>query len=291
MANCLSSQLCQTVLSKGIKDSCDNPMFSGIKEGGVIINFNDIESVVRDANNRCIIRDIVLKAGAVAYPFINQRNNPFTGTNTAANVNELRNDFTRTVSGFVPMDGAETSKKILTPMANGRFVVILENDYVNDLGDNQYQVYGIDKGLRISTLQQTKYENNDYWIVELQEANVPDASVWFKKENCTEIVQTATTVTPDADGWFVDENSVSVPKTAEVTNLGACEINGTSYGQCYLVEWSAAGVEYHYNYTTAGATYPFQPGQSIEIQPTSTRCEDQTCEAIQAMLGDESEGE
>lgn len=190
MANCLSAMLCGSQLVRDIVEDCDNPIFSGINPTGVIINFDDIASVVRDAQNPHIIRSIVLATGKRGYKFVQERNNPFTGTNTAANVNDFRNDFTATVAGFIPLDGAEPARDIITPMANGRYVVIVNNQWLHkDSGgniDNEWQVYGIDKGLRMSSLQQTRYENNDAWMVELQEANVPHSATFLISATCTD---------------------------------------------------------------------------------------------------------
>ena len=190
MAQCLSSYICNSNITNDIQGDCENPMFAGIEEAGVIINYSDIESYTRDPNNPHIINNIVLAQGAQAYKFINQRNNPFTGTNTTVNVGDYRNDFTATVAGFIPLDGAEPAKEIITPMANGRFVVILQNQWhhtdSNNTVDNEFQIYGIDKGLRVSTLTQTRYENNDYWLVELQETNIPRSSTFYVNSSSVE---------------------------------------------------------------------------------------------------------
>jgi hypothetical protein len=160
-----------------INDSCDNPMFSGMDSRAIIFNYNDLKKLasdVEEGNNR-IIKKFTFNTGTNPYYIINARTNPYTGTNTAVEVGDYRNTFTRTVSLFVPMDGAAASQAILDPLANGRFVVVLHNNFVNDLGDNEYQVYGYDRGLVVSSMTQTKYENNDYWVVELQEAGVPNS--------------------------------------------------------------------------------------------------------------------
>lgn len=177
MAECLSQYLCNQLIMDNINDSCDNPMFSGMDSRAIIFNYNDLKKLasdVEEGNNR-IIKKFTFNTGTNPYYIINARTNPYTGTNTAVEVGDYRNTFTRTVSLFVPMDGAAASQAILDPLANGRFVVVLHNNFVNDLGDNEYQVYGYDRGLVVSSMTQTKYENNDYWVVELQEAGVPNS--------------------------------------------------------------------------------------------------------------------
>lgn len=185
MAECLSQYLCNQLIMDNINDSCDNPMFSGMDEGAYIFNYNDINKGACELNvdNPRTIENIVLNDNTRGFYVINARTNPYTGTNTTIEVGDYRNTFTRTVSLFVPMDGAGASKEILDPLANGRFVVILRNQFVNDRDDNEYQVYGFDRGLKVSSMTQTKYENNDYWVVELQETGVPNSGRFFQHYN------------------------------------------------------------------------------------------------------------
>lgn len=193
MIDCLNQYLCNATLQACIEDSCDNPMFSGMKERAFIINKSDINTVATDPNNPNIITDITFNSGVTNPVFvaINARNNPFTGTNIAVEVGDYRNTFTRTVSLFVPMDGGAVIDTIINPLANGKFVVVLQNEYVNSNQDNEYPIFGIDKGLKVSSLTQTKYENNDYWVVELQETGVPSAAKFFVYAGQTEDVTAA----------------------------------------------------------------------------------------------------
>lgn len=182
MQDCLSDYLCGATLVSCIEDSCDNPMFSGMNARAFIINKNDIEDYATSAGNKNLITDIYFKSSISnpVYVVVNARNNPYTGTNTSVEIGDYRNTFTRTVSLYVPMDGADVIRDIINPLASGKFVVVLQNDYVNSNQDNEFPIIGIDKGLVVSSLVQTKYENNDYWIVELQETGVPSANKFFR---------------------------------------------------------------------------------------------------------------
>lgn len=175
---CLSSYLCNKSLLDNIKEDCESPMYSGIDERAIIFNFSDIDrtKVRYDEDNKRIVTNLgVSKVNFM----INARQNPFNGTNTTVEVGDYRNTFTRTVSLFVPMDGAYASKSVLDPLSNGKFVVILKNSFINGNEDNEYQIYGFDKGLVVSSMTQTKYENNDYWVVELQEAGVMNSGMFL----------------------------------------------------------------------------------------------------------------
>lgn len=204
--NCLSIDLCGNELMQHIVEECDNPIFSGIDAAGVIINYDDVDSIVRDASNKHIITSIVLKSGKHAWRFVQERNNPFTGTNTAAEVGDFRNTFTATVAGFIPFDGAEPSRNVITPMANGRYIVIVRNQWQhtdsNGDVDNEWQVYGSDKGLKMSSLQQTRYENNDAWMIEMQEQGVSRASTFFMPQTCAAVPDPASGDATFANGAF-----------------------------------------------------------------------------------------
>lgn len=195
---CLSSYLCNQTLLDNIKESCENPMFSGMDNRAVILNYNSIDKkkVVFDSENSHIVRSLGVSS---ALFIVNARQNPFTGTNTTVEVGDYKNTFTKTVSLYIPMDGANASKSVLDPMSNGKFVVILKNNWVNDLKDNEYQIYGLDKGLVVSSMTQTKYENNDYWLVELQESGVMNSGRFLDYDG------KVTDTRADVEVHFVDE--------------------------------------------------------------------------------------
>lgn len=216
--NCLSSYLCNSLLADSIKDNCENPMFSGIDARALIFNYDELvkSSSDLDENNPRIINKFTFVSGAAPYFVINARTNPFTGTSTSVEVGDLRNTFTRTVALYIPMDGAEASRNILDPMANGRFVVVMRNNYVNDLQDNEFQVYGYDKGLVVSSMTQTKYENNDYWMVELQEAGVPNSGR-FLQHNVETLVTTGALATASLENPLQDRTyQLKAPMAGEL---------------------------------------------------------------------------
>lgn len=212
--NCITQNICEQAILMNITDGdCDHQMFSGIEQTALIINKADIKSVTTDSTNPRIVKEINLATGKTGFGVINARNNPYQGTNTTVEVGDYKNTFTRTVSLFVPMDGAEASQKVLDPLANGKFVVVMENQYHNAKEDNVYQIYGIDKGLVVSSMTQTKYENNDYWVIELQETGVPNSGRFLIHEETTNIPNAMGNLTFN-DGYYTgnvtDGNTFSV---------------------------------------------------------------------------------
>lgn len=276
--NCLSIDLCGNELMQHIVEECDNPIFSGIDAAGVIINYDDIDSIVRDASNKHIITSIILKSGKHAWRFVQERNNPFTGTNTAAEVGDFRNAFTATVAGFIPFDGAEPSRNVITPMANGRYVVIVRNQWQhtdsNGDVDNEWQVYGSDKGLKMSSLQQTRYENNDAWMIEMQEQGISRASTFFIPQTCAAVTDTSSI----SDATFTDGaftgSIVAGSETLTYDNATATPLGGDRYS-LPAKEGSDGAI---YNVTirkNAGAV----------MLESVTRCEvADACNAVQSLI-------
>lgn len=231
--DCLSANLCNVNLQNDILEDCDNPIFSGMNATAIIINKNDIKSVVRDVDNRRIIRSITFNSYKHAYRLVNFRQNPFTGTKTELEVNDTRNTFTRTFSAVIPTDGWNASKEIIDPLANGKFVVLVKNDWehVTTAGyvDNKWQVYGIDRGLTASSLSQTKYENNDAWLVELTETAVSNSGVFF--QHLTPVnTQPTVSLELDSDTSFL-KITIDSGETRKVSNITEFVAGDTAMGE------------------------------------------------------------
>ena len=257
--NCITQNICEQAILMNIADGdCDHQMFSGIEQTALIINKADIKSVTTDPSNTRIVTEINLATGKKGFGIINARNNPYQGTNTTVEVGDYKNTFTRTVSLFVPMDGAEASQKVLDPLANGKFVVIMENQYHNANEDNVYQIYGIDKGLVVSSMTQTKYENNDYWVVELQEAGVPNSGRFLIHEE-TIPYYSATGQLTVTDGVFsgditvmVDADDAGTTIHVEVRSEDIKRINPEDPTQGFYFYTVVDGVHYRFADLTGG---------------------------------------
>lgn len=248
---------------------CEHQMFSGIEQRAIIINKADIKSVDTDMRNPRIVTKINFRDNKNAYGIINARNNPYQGTNTTVEVGDYKNTFTRTVSLFVPMDGAEASQKVLDPLANGKFVVIMQNQYVNEIGDNEFQIYGIDKGLVVSSMTQTKYENNDYWVVELQESGVPNSGRFLIHEEEKTLENASGMLENNGEGMFTGSF------TYEVQNAGVTEtvtVDGISVPINSWTEYDEANHYYYVDVVKDGVTYRLymRTGETVSEQYTIT---------------------
>lgn len=182
--------VCDNFIKQGISPSCDDPLVQGVEQRGVIINRDDIDfsAAVFNATRKNVIETIALKSGKKAYEVVVMGSTPFTGTNTALATGTYRNTFTNTVSIVILDNGPDVCENVIDGLANGEFVVILENKFKGlqkeeNPGDPAFQVYGWYQGLRSSEMTNDKYseDTDGGWAVSLQETRAPKSGVFLFK--------------------------------------------------------------------------------------------------------------
>lgn len=184
--------LCDDLISKDITINCNDPFASGIEAEGVIINRSDIDFSASEINadRKNVIDSIVLKTGKKAFKVVQLGNNPFTGTNVSLVVGTYRNTFTNTVNLVVMDNDPDVCSKIIDGIANGTYVVILENVYKGknkkeNPGDAAFQVFGWYQGLRANEITNEKYseDTDGGWLVSLQETKAPKSGLFLYKNS------------------------------------------------------------------------------------------------------------
>lgn len=169
--------LCEYLISNDITTNCSNPIYAGLEPLGYIINRADIKSVV-EADG--IVSSLVLETGKKAFRIQQMGQQPFNGTSSEMQEGDVMNTFNKVV-GFIILDNGPTiAEDVIRPMANGEFVIIIENKYRVDASKNAFEIIGLDKGAKATAITQNKYENNAGWQCELTESETPNASkfVW-----------------------------------------------------------------------------------------------------------------
>ena len=113
---------------------------------------------------------------------------PFTGTNTTLATGTYRNTFTNTVNMVVLANDPDVCNDIIDGLANGDFVVVLENkakglNKTENPGDSAFQVYGYYQGLKAAEIGNDKYseETEGGWNISLQETKVPKSALFLYK--------------------------------------------------------------------------------------------------------------
>jgi len=183
------SNLCEKLLNSCISADCANPLFAGVDAEALIANFSDIDTVTYDTQNPSIISGITMKTvggtgtnpvSACFYSVQQLGNQPYSGSQTEFVEGTYGNRVNHTIQLAVVDNGPEITENIIDKLLNGKFVVILKNDYKHSNGDNKYSVYGISKGLKCTGLTRELYgDNESAWVVTLQEQNAPKSGLFF----------------------------------------------------------------------------------------------------------------
>lgn len=181
---------CDYLIKQDIMPSCSDPIVGGLEQRGIIINRGDIDfgTTTFNATRSNVIETLALKPTKKAYQVVMYGSTPFTGTNTALEVGTYRNTFTNIVSLVVLDNGPDVCANVIDGLANGEYVVILENKYKannkdENKGDAAFQVFGWYQGLKASEITNDKYseDTDGGWLVNLQETNAPKSGLFLFK--------------------------------------------------------------------------------------------------------------
>ena len=174
----------------------------------MIINRADIDfgTTAFNSTRKNVIETLALKAGKKAYEVVMTGNTPFTGTNTALAAGTYRNTFTNMVNLVVLDNGPDVCENVIDGLANGEFVVVLENKFKalnkeSTPGDSAFQVYGWYQGLKAAEMSNDKYseETDGGWLVSLQETKSPKSGVFLFKTDYDTTAAAVNTLTQDSE--------------------------------------------------------------------------------------------
>lgn len=182
--------VCDNLIKKDIAPSCDDPISPGVEQEGVIANRADVDfaATVFNETRKNVIETLAMKTGKKAYKVVVYGGTPFTGTNTALTTGTYRNTFTNTVNMVILANDPDVCGDIIDGLANGEFVVILENkskglQKETNPGDSAFQVYGYYQGLKAAEISSDKYseDTDSGWSVSLSETKVPKSALFLYK--------------------------------------------------------------------------------------------------------------
>lgn len=161
---------CDFKIAKNIEFDCDNMSEKGLRTTGYIINYADLNRTqCRRVGNT--IAALALTAGAKGYKIEVPEGSPFNGTLIEAAVGTYRTKWNKTVAFIVLNSGPEVSLNIIDKLANGKFVIVLENKFSGAEGKNLFEVYGFEQGLALTagTRDLNSDDTDGGWSVTLQE--------------------------------------------------------------------------------------------------------------------------
>lgn len=185
------ANLCEKLISSCISASCDNPIFSGIEQVGFIFNFQHVTGYTVDENNPNLVTDLELAeisegVTATGYKIVNLGRTPFQGSNTAFAQGNVSNKFNETVQLVVP-DASATAAMQVDNLANGKFIVVLNNSYEGSDGTGKWQIYGLKRGLQSSDIQRDPYstDTDGSFVVTLTSEGVPNSAMFLQHSTDT----------------------------------------------------------------------------------------------------------
>lgn len=183
----MATESCDYRLVANITADCAAPSVKGLKNKGVIINFDDIDfdACTRDSKNPNLYTAIILKSGKKGYDVSVPGKTPFTGTKTSMNAGTYRNNFIKDVAIVLFNSGPDVSHDIVDQLANGTFVVILENKFGGADGKNTFEIFGIETGLTATAIDNDKYSEDTEggWLINLQETGAPSSAIFYYTES------------------------------------------------------------------------------------------------------------
>lgn len=172
--------LCEKLITGAITADCQNPIFGGVGSEAVIINYTDVEKITYDTTNGNIIKLIKLKDDAKGYIVQQLGNEPFSGSNNEMVTSTYSNKWNKTVNFAVLDNGPDVASNVIDNLCNGRFIIILVNDYRHANGDNKYEVFGAAKGLKAASITRELYGDNDSaWVCSFTEESSPKSAIFL----------------------------------------------------------------------------------------------------------------
>lgn len=185
------ANICEKLLAGCIGADCNNPIFAGMEAKAWIFNAREIASFTYDQTNPNLITGITMKTyedgdddvAYTGYTISQLGKTPFTGTNTSLVEGNVSNKFTETFNFVVP-DNSPAAAMLLDNIANGKFVVVAQNQYDGSDNKGAFQVYGAKKGLVATAMERDAYseDNDGGWAVTLTQENTPNSALFIHHE-------------------------------------------------------------------------------------------------------------
>lgn len=180
------ANLCEKLIAACVGADCDNPIFEGMGSKAYIFNKSEIDSFTYDGTLPNLITAITMKTDSndtayTGYTITQLGKTPFTGTGTEMTEGNSGNKFTETFAFVVP-DNSPTAAALLDNIANGKFVLIGQNEYDGSDHKGTWQVYGAKKGLTAATMTRTAYDdaNDSAWVITLTAVNTPNSALFIE---------------------------------------------------------------------------------------------------------------
>lgn len=165
---------------------------SGFENLGYIVSRSDVdyasvkygytasgeEGDVTDYPNT-VVTEFALKSGKKGN-FIAQLKNAFSGSATSFESGDFRNTFTNTLQ-FKVFDNSPKAAEVINGLANGEYVIILEQKEKGADGSSAFRIFGLENGLVATAVDNNAYDETlgSGWAIEMQETGASNSALYL----------------------------------------------------------------------------------------------------------------
>ncbi len=177
---------CVKYVLAGIERNCANPVQKGVEKTGWIVNRDHVDLInSKVAGSK--ITELAFNEGAPdkpLFPIVIAGKTPFNGLKSSLVVGTYSNSWTKEAPIVILDTGAAVVENVINPLtaADSSFILIVENKFKGQNGDNAYEVFGFDQGLVASAGENDKYneECDGGWKVTLTEEAAAHAALFLE---------------------------------------------------------------------------------------------------------------
>lgn len=177
---------CVKYVLAGIERNCANPVQKGLEKTGWIINRDHVD-LINSTVDGAKITKLAFNDDAPEkplFPIVIAGKTPFTGLKSSLVVGTYSNSWAKEAPIVILDTGAAVVENVINPLtaADSSFILIVENKFKGNDGDNAYEVYGYDQGLVASAGENDKYneETDGGWKVTLTEESAAHAALFLE---------------------------------------------------------------------------------------------------------------
>jgi len=154
------------LLTASLGINCDEPIVSGVNDRIWIMNKDDVDSLTYGATKETISA-IVMGSGKVAFT-IQGKNDSVDPKTELAKARFSTNQNHEVL--FRIFDNSVAVKTQVNKMANGKYIVVIENNHVNAAADSAFEVYGEIAGMELAegSRMPTDVESEAGWVMTLR---------------------------------------------------------------------------------------------------------------------------
>lgn len=174
---------CDFKIKANIDFNCENPVTKGLKPIGWIGNFEDLDlaNSQKSESNSNLYTSIALKNDARLYTIYQAGKQPFNGAIKEFVTGPYRNYWNKTVPFVILENGADVTENIIDPLTNGKYFMVLENNYQGNNGDNAFELVGVETGMSMTAGSDEKY-NDEFgggWSLTMMEETAPTSGLFL----------------------------------------------------------------------------------------------------------------